>query len=79
MSKTRNSKEWSDKLQALAQSLVDQQAHDSLSPEAAKALRATWQIQMEEKSGCAPATARNHIAKALRQLRYKEILSSYAE
>ena len=75
MSKTRNTKTRSNEIQAIAQSLVDQQLHDSLSLAASKPLRTVWQHQLIERTGCAPFTARSHIAKALRRKRY-EIMQS---
>lgn len=71
MSKTKNTKARSDEIQAIAQSLVDQPLHDSLPLAASKPLRTVWQHQLIEKIGCAPFTARSHIAKALRRLRYE--------
>lgn len=71
MSKTQNTKQRSDHIQSVAQSLVNQPLHDSLSNAAAKPLRTTWQHQLMEQTGCTPFTARSHIAKALRRLRYE--------
>lgn len=71
MSKTLNTKERSNYIQSVAQSLVNQSLHDSLSNAAAKPLRTTWQHQLMERTGCTPLTARSHIAKALRRLRHE--------
>jgi hypothetical protein len=73
MSKTRNTKTRSDEIQAIAQTLVDQQLHDSLSLAASKPLRTVWQHQLIERIGCAPFTARSHIAKALRRKRHESL------
>ncbi len=70
MSKTKNTKARSDEIQAIAQSLVDQPLHDCLPLAASKPLRTVWQHQLIERTGCAPFTARSHIAKALRRLRF---------
>jgi hypothetical protein len=71
MSKTRNTHERSEAIQAIAQSLVDQKLHDSLPLAASKPMRVAWQHQLREQTGCTVFTARSHIAKALRRLRYK--------
>lgn len=73
MSKTKNTRARSDEIQAIAQSLVDQPLHDSLSNAVAKPLRVVWQQQLMERTGCAPFTARSHIAKALRRLRHASL------
>lgn len=73
MSKTRNTKERSEEIQTLAQTLVNQELHDSLPLEARKPIRVAWQHQLIQQTGCTQPTARTHIAKALRRLRHKSI------
>jgi hypothetical protein len=70
MSKTNNTRSRSEAIQAIAQSLVNQELHDNLPLAASKPLRVVWQHQLRERTGCTTFTARVHIAKALRRLRY---------
>jgi len=71
MTQAPNTKKRSEEIQTLARSLVKQERHDSLTVEARKPLRVVWQKQLIEATGCAPFTARSHIAKALRRERYE--------
>jgi len=71
MGKTNNTRKRSNDIQEIAQSLVDQEMYDKLPLGADKPLRVVWQKQLIEKTGCTPFTARSHIAKALRRMRYK--------
>lgn len=66
-----NTKDRSEELQTLAQSLVNLPEYEVASLKVAKALAVVWQLRLMEQTGCTPVTARTHIYKAIRRLRYK--------
>jgi len=61
----------SDEIRALAQSLVNYPEYEAASLAVAKALAVVWQLRLIEKTGCTKQTARTHIYKAIRRLRFK--------
>ena len=71
-----NAKDRSDELQTLAQSLVNLPEYEAASLKVAKALAVVWQLRLMEQTGCTATTARSHIYKAIRRLRYKAHVST---
>jgi len=63
----------SDELQTIAQTLVNLPEYEAASLAVAKALAVVWQLRLQEQTGCTKTTARTHIYKAIRRLRYKDI------
>lgn len=71
MSKNNNTAARSDELQAIAQSLVNLPEYEAASLAVAKALAVVYQLRLIEQTGCAKQSARTHVYKAIRRLRYE--------
>lgn len=76
MSNNNNTKYRSEELQALAQSLVNFAEYEAASLKVAKALAVVWQLRLMERTDCTATTARTHIYKAIRRLRYKAYVAT---
>lgn len=68
MSKNNNTKERTEELQAIADSLVNYPEYAAASRKVAKALAVVWQLRLMEQTGCTKTTAQTHIYAAFRRL-----------
>ena len=66
MSRTRNERQRSDHIKAVAATLVNKPMYDNLPADAQKNQRVVWQKQLQLRTGCTAVTARAYIRKALK-------------